>query len=105
MSATFNGQVWLPNKMVKMGGKARGKPFPQPPSAFHLPAPPPLAVAQLTSSWGKDASPLVAPPEAQGARDARPEAPPFCRLLPNFRPLLPNFSPSREVKEGGQCRA
>ena len=105
MSATFNGQVWLPNNMVKMGGKARGKPFPQPPSAFHLPAPPPPAVAQLTSSWGKDASPLVAPPEAQGARDARPEAPPFCRLLPNFRPLLPNFSPSREVKEGGQCRA
>ena len=23
MSATFNGQVWLPNKMVKMGGKGR----------------------------------------------------------------------------------
>ena len=80
MSATFNGQVWLPNKMVKMGGKARGKPFPHPPSAFHLPAPPPPAVAQLTSSWGKDVPPLVAPPEAQGAREARPEAPPFCRF-------------------------
>ena len=102
MSATFNGQVWLPNKMVKMGGKARGKPFPHPPSAFHLPAPPPPAVAQLTSSWGKDASPLVALPEAQGAREARPEAPLFCRPM---APLLPNFSPSREVKEGGQCRA
>ena len=91
MSATFNGQVWLPNKMVKMGGKARGKPFFHPPSAFHLPAPPPPAVAQLTSSWGKDASPLVAPPEAQGAREARPEAPLFCRL---WRRCCPTSAPA-----------
>ena len=64
LSATCNGQVRLPNNMVKIGAKARGKPIPHPPSAFHLPAPPPPAVAQLTGSWGKDAPPLVAPPEA-----------------------------------------
>ena len=38
------------------------------------------AVSQLTSSRGKVGMPLAAPPEAQGAREARPEAPPFCRL-------------------------
>ena len=79
MSATCNGQVSPPKNMVKMGETARGKTFPHPLSAFHLPAPPHPAVAQLTSSWGKGAPPLVAPPEAQGAQGARPEAPPFCR--------------------------
>eukprot|EP00964_Phaeocystis_antarctica_P021612 scaffold12010_cov45-Phaeocystis_antarctica.AAC.3 len=66
--------------MVKMGGKARGNTSPHPPRAFNLPAPPPPANAQLTSSWGEDALPLISPPEAQGDREARPEAPPFCRL-------------------------
>ena len=89
-SATCNGQVRLPKNMVKMGGKARGKLIPHPPSAFHLPAPPPPAVALLTGSWGKDAPPLVAPPEAQGAREARPEAPPLGRYS---RRCCPTSSP------------
>jgi len=80
LESIVNGQVWLPKNMVKMGEKARGNTFPHPPRAFNLPAPPPPANAQLTSSWGKDVPPLIAPPEAQGAREARPEAPPFCRL-------------------------
>eukprot|EP00964_Phaeocystis_antarctica_P037667 scaffold21527_cov58-Phaeocystis_antarctica.AAC.5 len=66
--------------MVKIGGKARGNAFPHPPTAFNLPAPPPAANAQLTSSWGEDDLPLIAPPEAQGDREARPEAPPVCRF-------------------------
>eukprot|EP00964_Phaeocystis_antarctica_P013923 scaffold7649_cov36-Phaeocystis_antarctica.AAC.1 len=59
---------------------ARGNTFPHPPRAFNLPVPPPPANGQLTGSWGEDAPPLIAPPEAQGDREARPEAPPFCRL-------------------------
>ena len=74
---------------------------PHPPSAFNLPAPPTPAVAQLTSSWGKDGSAPVASPEAQGVRETRPEATLFCR----YGRLCCPTSPSREVKEGGQCRA
>ena len=45
-----NGQVWLPNNMVKMGEKARANTFPHPPRAFNLPAPPPPTIAQLRAA-------------------------------------------------------
>ena len=76
-SATCNGQVRLPKNMVKMGAKARGKLTPHPPSAFHLPAPPPPAVDKVPSSWPQAAVPQIAPPEAQGAREAWPRAAPL----------------------------
>ena len=46
----------------------------------------------------KAATPLVAPPEAQSAREARSRAP-LLSLPPPL--LLPNCSPSRQVKAGG----
>ena len=93
--------MWHPKNMVQVGGSGGGPTFPHPPSAFHLPAPSPPAVSQLTGSWDKGAPPRFPPPEAQGARGDRPEAPPFGPLSP---PLLPNFSRRRQVKEVGQGR-
>ena len=82
------------------GRYAEAERFPDPPSAFNLPAPPPPAVAQLTSSWGKDASPLVAPPEAQGAQRARPRRHPATPFLAALGSVVAhcNFSRTRQVK-------
>jgi hypothetical protein len=79
--------------MVKMGETARGKTFPHPPSAFHLPAPPPPAVAQLTSSWGKGAPRLVAPPEAQGVQGARPRRYPATPFLAALGSVVAQLQP------------
>ena len=80
LSSILIWQVWHRKVLVLRGGEARRQRFPEPPVAFNLPAPPLTAVAKVTGSWGKVADPRPAPPEAQGAREARPQAASFCRF-------------------------